>query len=105
MKQSKHKKLVFFAVLLFVSLVAGTAKAEWVAYNDSFRGTGDSTAANATGWTIHNNDSSNSTGRLKNFETASEAGMPTVTFTMGNAGLRVSSGGAGGNPAQLPGVR
>lgn len=70
-----------------------------VAYNDCLREAGDSTAANVTGWTIHNNDRTHSTGRLKNFETGSDAGMPTVTFTMGSAGLSVSGGGAGGNPA------
>ena len=34
-----------------------------------------------------------------NFETGSDSGMPTVTFTMGSAGMSVSSGSAGGNPA------
>ena len=100
MKQTKYKKLVFFVVLLFVSIAGGTAQAEWFAYNDNLREAGDSTAANVTGWTIHNNDSAHSAGRLKNFETASEASMPTVTFTMGNAGLGVSSGSSGGNPIQ-----
>ncbi|MFC1792997.1 lamin tail domain-containing protein, partial [Planctomycetota bacterium] len=99
MRQTNYKKLSFFAVLLFFSIAAGTARAEWVAYNDNLREAGDSTAANVTGWTIHNNDRAHSTGRLKNFETGSEAGMPTVTFTMGEAGLSVSGGGAGGNPA------
>ena len=68
-----------------------------VAYNDSHRMGGDFTAANVTDWTIHNNDSSNSTGKLKDFATGSDVGMPTVTFTMGAEGLRVSTG-AGGNP-------
>ncbi|MGB2862788.1 MAG: lamin tail domain-containing protein [Sedimentisphaerales bacterium] len=90
----------FFVVILFIGLAAGTTRSEWVAYNDNLREAGDSTAANVTGWTIHNNDSVHSTGRLKNFETASEASMPTVTFTMGNAGLSVSSGSSGGNPTQ-----
>ena len=94
----KHENLVFFVLILFVSLASGTSHAEWVAYNDCLREAGDSTSENVTGWTIHSNDLSNSTGRLKNFETGSDAGMPTVTFTMGNAGLSVSSGSAGGNP-------
>ena len=93
----KRKNLVFFVVILLFGLAAGTARAEWVAYNDNLREAGDSTAANVTGWTIHNNDRAHSTGRLKNFETGSEAGMPTVTFTMGSAGLSVSGGGSGGN--------
>jgi hypothetical protein len=51
-----------------------------------------------TGWTIHNSDLTHFTGLLKNYQTGSDTAMPTVTFTMGAAGLRVSSGGAGGNP-------
>ena len=98
-KSIKRKTFVFFVAILFIGLPAYTARAEWIAYNDNLREAGDSTAANVTGWTIHNNDRANSTGRLKNFETGSEAGMPTVTFTMGQAGLSVSGGGAGGNPA------
>jgi len=74
-------------------------RAQWVAYNDCLREPGDSTAANVTGWTIHNNDLGHSTGRLKDFQTGSDEGMPIVTFTMGSAGLSVSSGSAGGNPA------
>jgi hypothetical protein len=97
-KSRKRKTFVFFVVILSFGLSAGIARAEWVAYNDCLREAGDSTAANVTGWTIHNNDRANSTGRLMNFETASDAGMPTVTFIMGEAGLSVSSGSAGGNP-------
>jgi len=70
-----------------------------VAYNDCYREVGDSTAANVTDWTIHNNDAGHTTGKMKDFVTGSDAGMPTVTFTMGAAGLRVSGGGSGGNPA------
>ncbi len=98
-KRLKRKNLVFFVVILFISLAADTTRAEFLAYNDNLREAGDSTAANVTGWTIHNNDRANSTGQLRNFETGSDAGMPTVTFTMGSAGLSVSGGGAGGNPA------
>jgi hypothetical protein len=98
-KRIKRKTLVFFVVILLISPAADKVRAEWVAYNDCLREPGDSTAANVTGWTINNNDRTHSTGRLINFETGSDAGMPTVTFTMGNAGLSVSSGGAGGNPA------
>jgi hypothetical protein len=98
-KRIKRKNLAFFVLILIINLAAGTGRAEWIAYNDCLREAGDSTAANVTGWTIHNNDRTHSTGRLKNFETGSDAGMPTVTFTMGSAGLSVSSGNAGGNPA------
>ena len=100
MNQTKQKKVLFSIVIFFIGLAAGTTRAAWVAYNDNLRESGDSTAANVTGWTIHNNDSAHSAGRLKNFETASEASMPTVTFTMGSAGLGVSGGNSGGNPIQ-----
>ncbi|MDH4241001.1 MAG: lamin tail domain-containing protein, partial [Phycisphaerae bacterium] len=76
----------------------GIGQQPTVAYNDSHRGPGDFTAENVTNWTIHNNDSSNSSGKLKNFATGSDLGMPTVTFTMGPQGLQVSTG-SGGNPA------
>ncbi|NIQ11129.1 MAG: hypothetical protein GWN67_17985, partial [Phycisphaerae bacterium] len=76
----------------------GIGQQPTVAYNDSHRGSGDFTAENVTNWTIHNNDSSNASGKLKNFATGSDAGMPTVTFTMGPEGLAVSSN-AGANPA------
>ena len=99
-KRIKRKNLVFFVVIFFVCLTADAVRGEWVAYNDNLREAGDSTAANVTGWTIHNNDLAHSVGRLKNFETASEVSMPTVTFTMGSAGLNVSGGGAGGNAIQ-----
>ena len=98
-KRIKRKTLVFFVVILLIGPAADKVRAEWVAYNDCLREPGDSTSANVTGWTINNNDRTHSTGRLINFETGSDAGMPIVTFTMGNAGLSVSSGGAGGNPA------
>jgi hypothetical protein len=75
----------------------GIGQEPTVAYNDSHRGPLDFTAANVTEWTIHNNDSSNYSGKLKNFATGSDVGMPTVTFTMGAEGLRVSTN-AGGNP-------
>jgi len=100
MNRTNRKNIIFFVVIFFVCLGVGTSRAEWVAYNDNLRESGDSTAANVTGWTIHNNDRAHSTGRLKNFETASDSSMPTVTFTMGDAGLSVSGGSAGGNPIQ-----
>jgi hypothetical protein len=80
-------------------MLVEAANAQWIAYNDCLREAADSTAANVTGWTIHSSDLAHATGRLQNYQTGSEVGMPTVTFTMGPAGLQVSSGGAGGNPA------
>ena len=68
------------------------------AYNDCFHEEGDSTAANVTDWTIHDDDTSGNTGKLKDFATGSDVGMPTVTFTMGQAGLDVGEPTSGGNP-------
>jgi len=93
------KLIVGIALLVFVS-AAGPAGAQmnWRAYNDCLREGGDSTAANVTGWTIHNGDMTHNSGRLVDFETGSSDEMPTVKFTMDSAGLAVSGGGAGGNP-------
>jgi hypothetical protein len=76
----------------------GIGGKQTVAYNDCLKEAGDSTAANVTDWTIYNDYTSHNTGKLKDFATGSDVGMPTVTFTMGSAGLAVSSGGSGGNP-------
>jgi len=93
------KSPVLLIAAAVVSFCVVEARAGWVAYNDCLRQNGDATAAHVTGWTIHNNDREHFTGPLLNFETGSEAGMPVVIFTMGGAGLAVSGGGAGGNPA------
>ena len=85
------------AALLAVQLCPLQTRAAWIAYNDCLRQNGDTTAANVTPWTIHARDLSHFTGRLKDFETGSDTGMPTVTFTVGGAGLQVSSGASGGN--------
>ncbi len=82
---------------LAVSLYSPRAHAAWIAYNDCLQQAGDGTAANVTRWTIHARDLSHFTGRLQNFETGSDVGMPMVTFTVGGAGLQVSSGSSGGN--------
>ena len=97
MRFAKAGRLLIPAAVLALTLFGQVEAARWVAYNDCLKETGDSTHPNATIWTIHNNDFDHSTGRLKNFETGSDTGMPTVTFSMNaDAGLRVSSGGAGG---------
>jgi hypothetical protein len=98
MKPTRPEKLIVLVVVLGVGLLLQTADGQWLAYNDCLREAGDSTAPNVTGWTINNYDLDHFTGRLNNFETGSGEGMPTVTFTMGAAGLQVSSGGSGGNP-------
>ncbi len=88
----------------FVGLIwtLGSVQAAWVAYNDCLRENGDNTADHVTGWTIHDSDTSHTSGLLRDFKTGSTTGMPTVTFRMGPAGLAVSYGGSGGNP--VPGT-
>ncbi len=99
MKRVRFQIFLCPFVILVLGMAVSRAPAEWVAYNDCLREPADSTAANVTGWTIHNSDLTHFTGTLKNYQTGSDAAMPTVTFTMGPAGLQVSSGGAGGNAA------
>jgi hypothetical protein len=91
------KGSVLWVAVVALSFYPGSVLADWVAYNDCLRQNGDATAANVTGWTLHNGDQTHFTGPLVNFETGGDAGMPTVTFTMGGAGLQTSSGGSGGN--------
>ncbi len=91
------KRSVLWMAVVMVAFCASAGRAGWVAYNDCLRQSGDTTAENVTGWTIHSRDQTHFTGRLLDFETGSDAGMPVVTFTMGGAGLQVSSGRAGGN--------
>ena len=98
-KSQRVRNLIVAVTVLALGLAMSSADAQWVAYNDCLRETGDSTTANVTGWTIHNYDLAHFTGSLKNFETGSNEAMPAVTFTMGAQGLQVSSGGAGGNPS------
>ncbi len=92
--------------MVIMSIVAtlgqGRSQAQWTAFNDCLRESGDNTVAHVTGWTIHSNDQNHNTGPLVNYETGSPDAMPTVTFTMGDSGLRVSGSTAGGNP--VPGT-
>ncbi|MBL7154223.1 MAG: chitobiase/beta-hexosaminidase C-terminal domain-containing protein, partial [Phycisphaerae bacterium] len=79
------KKLVLSVVLSVFALLGNVGKADviWTAYNDCIReGAGDSTAENATDWTIYSGRTNHATGKLKDFATGSEVEMPTVTFTM-----------------------
>ncbi|NQV35741.1 MAG: lamin tail domain-containing protein, partial [Phycisphaeraceae bacterium] len=99
MMQSRVNRQFVYVLLLGIAAGLGqrTVNAQWTAYNDCLRESGDSTAVNVTGWTIHNQDQAHNTGPLINHTTGSPSGMPTVTFTMGSAGISVSSGGSGGN--------
>ncbi|MHC4693892.1 MAG: PKD domain-containing protein [Planctomycetota bacterium] len=101
MKYAKTGKVIIFVVVSAICLIGRGARADavWTAYNDCLKETGDSTAANVTDWTIYNGYTSNNFGKLKDFDSGSDVGMPSVMFTMGPAGLAISTGGAGGNPA------
>lgn len=71
----------------------------WRAFNDCIRAADDATADNVTQWTVNNNNpGSLRTGKLINFYTGNDFQMPTVTFTMGPAGVQSGSTGSG-NPA------
>ncbi|MHC4744465.1 MAG: PKD domain-containing protein, partial [Planctomycetota bacterium] len=74
----------FLSILSVFALLALPAEAEpaWTAYNDCIRDVFDTTAANVTDWTIYSGNTTNTTGKLKDFSTGSDEGMPTVTFTM-----------------------
>jgi len=85
--------------LVLFALIPCQVHAQWTAYNDCLKEAGDATVVNVTAWTIHNGDQDHSTGPLKNIQTGSDVGMPQVSFSMGQAGIRTSSGSAGGNPA------
>ena len=102
--QLRVSRQIVYAVLLSMAAGLGqrTVHAQWTAYNDCLRESGDSTADLVTGWTIHNGNLTHNTGLLVDHATGSSDAMPTVTFTMGSAGISVSSGGAGGNP--VPGT-
>ena len=94
-----NRQVIYVVFLsLVVSLGQETVSAQWTAYNDCLRESGDSTTVNVTGWTIYSNDQAHNTGPLVDFTTGSASAMPIVTFSMGSAGMRVSGGGAGGNP-------
>ena len=84
MECPRLNKLLVLAVLSAIGLLSGAAKADiiWTAYNDCIRDPADSTAENATDWTIYSGYTSRTTGKLKDFATGSDAGVPTVTFTM-----------------------
>lgn len=92
--------VMIFNIALFVVYIPFASA--WTAYNDCLLEAGSATAPNVTGWTIHDGDQSHATGRLKDFFSGSEVGLPTVTFAMGAAGLRISNSSSGGNP--LPGT-
>jgi hypothetical protein len=92
-------KLVFFSL---VTLCFG----DFRAYNDCIRGTGDSTAANVTNWTIYNGYTDNTSGPLIDFETGQSTSV-TATFTWNaSAGLRISesSGSSDGVSQPRPGT-
>jgi len=88
MRNLRLAAVSLFAVLSVFALVGGVAKADviWTAYNDCIRDAEfDTTAENATDWTIYSGYTTHTAGKLKEFATGSEAAMPTVTFTMNTA--------------------
>ena len=94
-----------FNCLLLV-LLTSVCTADFQAYNDSIRGTDDTTADNVTNWTIYNGYTTNTTGPLIDFETGSPLPV-TATFTWNSsAGLAISqtSGSDDGESQPRPGT-
>ena len=88
MRKLQIEKLTVLAALSVFALLAGVVKGDaiWTAYNDCIRTAAfDTTAENATDWSIYRGSTVPSTGKLKDFATGSDGGMPTVTFTMNTA--------------------
>ena len=74
-----HGLLVSLGLLVIgLSVSSSYGQVAWTAYNDCV----DDLLPNTTGWTIYDGYTSNTTGPLINYETGSDEGMPTVTFTM-----------------------
>ena len=90
-------------IAYFVCLVAASSMsyADFRAYNDCIRGTGDLTAANVTNWTVYNGFTSNMSGKLIDYNSGLETPV-TATFTWNSsAGLRTSeTSGSADNEAQ-----
>ena len=63
MRHMQLGKSMSIVATLVIILATGMVRAEWTAYNDNLKESGDSTAANVTAWTIHNNDSTHITGK------------------------------------------
>jgi len=93
MRHVQPGKSISIVAILVIILAAGTVRAEWTAYNDCLKESGDSTAANVTAWTIHNNDSAHFTGRLKDFETGSDAEAHTLYVGVFGGGSVRQAGG------------
>lgn len=97
-----------YHIACFVCLVTASAisSANFRAYNDCIRGSGDMTAANVTNWTVYNGFTSNMSGKLVDFNTGLETPV-TATFSWNSAaGLRTSevSGSADGESQPRPGT-
>ncbi|MBN2512788.1 MAG: lamin tail domain-containing protein, partial [Sedimentisphaerales bacterium] len=95
--------ITYFVYLVFVSSIG---YADFRAYNDSIRGTGDLTAPNVTNWTVYNGFTSNMSGKLIDYNTGLETPV-TATFSWNSAaGLRTSetSGSADDEAQPRPGT-
>ncbi|MBE0536974.1 MAG: lamin tail domain-containing protein [Phycisphaerae bacterium] len=101
MRSGKWQVTVLGCVLMCMAVPAiADADVLWTAYNDCLTQELGFTQPNVTRWTIHNADTGNYTGPLKDFLTGSTRDMPIVTFSMA-VGIIPSSigGGSGGNAA------
>jgi len=92
---------LFFLTLSALSPVPAHAQSLWTAYNDchTIPPVDPTSQANVTDYTIYSSRMDNTTGLLRNFETGSTDGMPTVTFTMVGTLGSSGSGSAAADPA------
>jgi predicted phosphodiesterase len=89
-----HTYCFVLAAALLILMASEVSNAEWTAYNDCMSWSGDGTHQNATKYTIYDGETSNTSGLLKDIDTGSTTGMPTVIFTM-NENIPVQGPGIG----------
>ena len=97
-------KALFRCALLCV--LASVCLGNFRAYNDCIRGSGDTTAANVTNWTVYSNFTSNMSGPLIDFASGQQTPI-TATFTWDAAkslGVSETSGSSDGVSQPRPGT-
>jgi hypothetical protein len=91
---------------LFLSIFVSVSYANFTAYNDCIRSSGDTTVANVTDWTLYNGYTTHYTGALVDYTSGTQTTV-TATFTWNSsAGLSTSdnSGSADGESQPRPGT-
>jgi hypothetical protein len=91
---------------LLLILVTSVCTADFTAYNDCIRGTGDTTAANVTNWTIYPGYTANTAGPLIDFSTGVQLPVSAAFAWNSTASLAISqtSGSEDGESQPRPGT-